>query len=298
MKKFVMLLLTLLFYCVSMSASANSTIVSLNNFRSIQHLLSQLKHPEHVLLVMDNDDTLTMMPCPIKNHCQYLGGPAWFTWQSTLSKNNKQRIWKSFPELLSINNLVFSMSKMPLTDSQIPATLKMTQQRGIKTIIASARGYDMQTATETQFTQDGIFDLIRNNAIKTQNHHTSFPGTYYPDAWNKKPVRAISYVHGILYLAGQNKGIMLQQFLAKTKNTRNIRTIIFVDDTMQNVKDVASAYAKDTHTKVISIHFTRLASRKAEFLSGKNAKKLQAQANQQWFAIRYAMRNNLIGSNF
>lgn len=190
------------------------------------------------------------------------------------------------------------MSKMPLTDSKIPATLETAQQHGIKTIVASARGYDMQNPTETQFIQDGIFDLIRNNAIKTPNQHTSFSGTYYPTAWNNKSVRAISYVHGILYLAGQNKGVMLQQFIAKTKNTHKIRTIIFVDDTMQNVKDVAKAYAKDSATHVISIHFTRLAAHKAAFLSGQRAKKLQAQANHQWVAIRNAMRKNLIGSNF
>jgi hypothetical protein len=281
-----------------MTASANSIIVSLDSFKDVQQLLLQQKHPKQTLLVMDDDDTLTMMPCPTKNHCQYLGGPAWFAWQSKLPQNSKQRIWKSFPALLSINNLIFSMSKMPLTDSHIPVTLKIAQQQGIKTIVASARGYDMVNPTETQFTQDGIFDLIRNNAIKTPDDHTGFPGIYNPAKWNNKSVRAIAYVHGILYLAGQNKGVMLQQFLAKTKNTRKIRMIIFVDDTMQNVKEVASAYAKDANMNAVSIHFTRLASHKAAFLSGKNAKKWQAQATQQWFAIRHAMRKNLIGSNF
>lgn len=298
MKRLIKPLLALLFFCVAMSASANSTIVSLNSFKDIQQLLLQQKQPKKVLLVMDDDDTLTMMPCPAKNHCQHLGGPEWFAWQSKLPANSAQRIWKSFPELLSINNLIFSMSKMPLTDSQIPATLKTAQQQGIKTIVASARGYDMLNPTETQFTQDGIFDLIRNNAIKTPDDHSSFPGIYNPAKWNNNSVRAIAYVHGILYLSGQNKGMMLQQFLAKTKNTRKIRTIIFVDDTMQNVKDVASVYEKDADMNVVSIHFTRLAAQKATFLSGKDAKKLQAQATQQWFAIRHAMRKNLIGSNF
>ncbi len=298
MNKPMKLLLALLFCCSTTAAIADSTIISLGSFKDIQKLLLQQKHPQRVLLALDNDETLTMMPSPSQNHCQYLGGTAWFIWQSKLTSNSKDRIWTSFPQLIDINRLIFTMSKMVLDDPAIPNTLKTADKLGVNTVVATARGYDMISATEVQFNQDHIFKLIEKNAIKTDGNHISYPGFYLPAAWNDKPIRPIAYVNGILYLAGQNKGMMLKQFLAKTGNTKHIREIIFVDDTMQNVTDVANAYANDPSVHVISIHYTRLAARKAAFLTGKNAKQLQAQANKQWFAIRDALRKNLIGSNY
>lgn len=279
-------------------AVANSTIISLASFKDVQKLLLKQKHPHQVLLALDDDDTLTTMPCPSQNHCQYLGGTAWFEWQSKLPANSKDRIWKSFSQLLNINKLIFTMSRMGVDDPAIPDALKTADKIGVNTLVASARGYDMMGATEVQFSQDHIFKPIEKNALKTDGGHISYPGFYLPTAWNNKPVRLISYVHGVLYLAGQNKGVMLQQFLAKTGNTKRIHDIIFVDDTMQNVKDVANAYAKDPAVHVISIHYIRLAAHKAAFLTGKNAKKLQAQANKQWYGIRETIKKNLIGSNF
>src|SRR3989338_2558232 len=166
------------------------------------------------------------------------------------------------------------MSKMPLDDPSIVATLKTIHQVGAHIIVASARGYSMMSATENQFQQDGILNLIEESAIKTPSDHIGFPGFYMPTPWNNKPVRRIAYEHGILYLSGQNKGIMLQQFLTKTHQTNNITKIIFVDDTFQNVKDVAAAYQLDPKAStqkinVISIHYTRLAAHKAAFLMSK-----------------------------
>lgn len=295
MKKIIM---TLVFFFFTTMTLADSTIVSMNSFKAVIHLLQKQKHPHHVLLALDDDDTLTMMPCPSSTHCQYLGGPAWFTWQSKLPVDSKDRIWKTFPQLLAIDNLMFTMSHMVMDDPAIPDALKTADQLGMPIVVASARGYDMMGATEVQFSEDHIFKLIEKNAIKTDDQHISYPGFYLPKSWNKKPVRPIAYVHGVLYLAGQNKGVMLQQFLSKTHQTQHIHTIIFVDDTMQNVKDVATAYAHDASVHVISIHYTRLANHKAAFLTGKNAKKLQQQANQQWFAIRNTMKNNLVGARF
>lgn len=290
--------LALLFCCSTTTAFAHSTIMSFSSFKDIQKLLFQQKDPKQVLLVLDDDDTLTMMPCPTPDHCQYLGGPAWFEWQSKLPKYSSDRIYHSFSQLLDINKLIFTISRMVVDDPAIPDTLKTVDKLGMHAIVASARGYDMMGATEVQLSQDHIFKLIEKNAIKTEGSHISYPGFYLPTTWNKKPTRPISYVHGTLYLAGQNKGIMLQQFLAKTGNTQRIHEIIFVDDTMQNVKEVANAYAKEASVNVISIHYTGLAAHKAAFLTGKNAKQLQAQANKQWYAIRDAMKKNLIGSDF
>lgn len=298
MKSFIRLFFSFILSGMTTICFANSVILSSNSFHEIQTLLQKQKSPHQVLLALDDDDTLTMMPCKTPAHCQYLGGPAWFTWQSQLPAHSKQRIFQAFPQLLSINNLIFTMSKMVLDDPAIPSTLQTTDHLGMSVVVASARGYNMIGATETQLQQNNILTLIEKNAIKTFRHHISYPGFYFPKPWDNKPVRAIAYVHGVLYLAGQNKGEMLKQFLSKTHQANQIHTIIFVDDTMQNVKDVAKTYAQDPSMNAICIHFTRLAAHKAAFLAGKHAKHLQMQANQQWFAIRDALRKNLVDSDF
>jgi hypothetical protein len=119
-----------------------------------------------------------------------------------------------------------------------------------------------------------------------------------PTPWSTAPVRPIAYEHGILYLAGLNKGVMLQQFLAKTHETHHIRHIIFVDDTMQNVIDVAKAFKNDPSVNVVSIHYTRLEAHKAALTTGKNAKQLQAIATKEWEDVEASLKRNLPGSNF
>ena len=286
---------------------AQSTIISADSFGTVQQIIAQARHPHHLLVALDDDDTLTMEPCPPysvgtdpASQCQYLGGPAWFSWQQSLSANDPDRVWTTFPQLLAIQNLLFTMSAMPLDDPAIPAALKTISDVGAHVVLATARGYDMTDTTESQLSQDGILTAVENRAITTKRHgkQISFPGNYMPTPWTTSPVRAIAYENGILYLSGQNKGVMLQQFLAKTHETNSIRDIIFVDDTMQNVIDVATAYKDDPSVNVISIHYTRLDAHKEALTIGKDAKQLQAIATQEWKNIDASMKNSLPGSNF
>lgn len=282
-----------------MSAFAQSTVESADSFKTVQKLIAQDKHPKHLLIALDDDDTLTMVPCypysvgtKSSTSCQYLGGPAWFSWEASLSKNNPDRIWKKFSQLLSINYLLLTIDKMPLDDSSIPSALNTAAKRGAKVVVATARDYFDLDATENQLQQDGILNVIEKCAIRTPTDHTSYPGYYFPNSWNKHKSRLIAYVHGVLYLAGQNKGEMIKQFLAKTHQRKNIHEIIFVDDTLQNVIDVANTYKNNPHVHVISIHYLRLAKHKLAFTHGKNAKIFQAVAMSQWKNIKDAIYFN------
>lgn len=285
----------LLSLLMSTALFARSEIISSDTFLTVQQLIVKNKNPHHLLLALDDDDTLTMTPCPSFNHCQRLGSPEWFSWQAKLPKGNQNRIWKNFPELLNINNLIFNMSKMVLTDLFIPNTLKTADKRGVYTLVTTARGYNMLGATEKQLTQDGILHLIEKNALHTTTNHIGFSEVYYPHQWNNKPVRRIAYSQGILYLAGLNKGEMIKQFLSKIKQTNIIHIIIFVDDTYKNIIDVSNSYKNNSSVHVICVYYTKLKAHKAEFLTGKNAKKLQADANMRWYAIRDALKKNLPG---
>lgn len=288
----------LFFFTIFFFASicfANSTILSTNSFKTVDQLIVQAKNPYHVLLALDDDDTLTMMPCPSASHCQYLGGPSWYDWQASLPANNPDRIWKTENQLLNIANFLYSVSNMTLTDPLIPKTLKTADKRGVSVLVVTDRGYRMVYATENQFKDDRILTLIETDAIKTSSEQISFPGFYFPKEWDNKKTNHIAYVHGTLYVAGQNKGVMIQQFLQKTDKTHRVQEIIFVDDTLQNVKDVADEYKNNPNVDAICIHFTRLAKLKMAFFKGKRAKTYQAEANQQWRAIETQLKKNLIG---
>lgn len=307
MKKTVRILCLFLSTFFITHTFAQSTILSVNSFSAVQQIIANVPNPHHTLVALDDDDTLTMEPCPPysvgtdpNTQCQYLGGPAWFSWQQSLPVNDPDRIWTTFPQLLAIQDLLFSMSAMPLDDPAIPAALQTISDVGAHVIVASARGYNMTDTTESQLAQDGILNAIETRALPTKRHgkEISFPGDYMPTQWSPASVRPIAYEHGILYLAGQNKGIMLQQFLAKTHETKHIRDIIFVDDTMQNVTDVANAYQDDPSVNVLCIHYTRLEAHKAALTTGKDVKQLQVIAAQEWKAVEVSMKRNLPGSNF
>ena len=287
----------ILLFVFSQGLFANSTIITANSFTEVNTLITNAKSPANTLLALDDDDTLTMMPCPSPNHCQYLGDPTWYQWQSSLPEGSTDRVWKTTSDLLSINKLLFAMSSMPLTDPTIPSTLENADKLGVSTIMVTARGYDMISETENQLSQDNILSLMENGAIKTPSGHISFPGYYYPTPWNNNKPREIAYINGGLYVAGQDKGVMIKQFLEKTEQTNKISTIIFVDDTYQNDVDVANAYKNDPNVNVICVYYTRLKARKEAFLTGKDASKLQALANQQWITIRKTLSENLAGFN-
>ena len=87
---------------------------------------------------------------------------------------------------------------------------------------------------------------------------------------------------------------MLQRFLQKMDKTYRISNIIFVDDTQQNVTDVADAY-QHSNVSVISAHYAGMDAHKAALTSGPEAKKLQATANREWVAIRESLHRNLPG---
>ena len=160
---------------------------------------------------------------------------------------------------------------MVLDDPAIPSTLKTAKKLGVHVIVASARGYRMEGPTEMQLEHDHIMSLIEKTALMSPSRHISLPGFYFPTPWNQNPTRRAAYLHGVLYAAGQNKGHMLKDLLHRLHQTQKIKTIIFVDDTFRNVKDIATAYRQNKKVNVIAVYFTRLKAHKAAFLTGKNA---------------------------
>ncbi|OGT25869.1 MAG: hypothetical protein A3I77_01240 [Gammaproteobacteria bacterium RIFCSPLOWO2_02_FULL_42_14] len=289
MKKYFLLIIIFFIH----TSFATSVIGSVNSFQPIAKIITAAKHPHHLLLVLDDDDTLTMMPCSSQPHCQYLGSAEWFNWQSALPANNPNRVSPSFAKVIAIADYLIDASNMPLAESDIPAVLKLAHDRGVSVLVETARGYNLIPATEQQFSNDHILSLIEASAILSKTGHISFAGDYFP----KKELgltthRAIAYENGVLYVAGQNKGIMLKEFLEKTGKSSQFTHIVFLDDTYQNIVDVAAAYQQMPNVDVDSLHDLHLQEHKSQFM---HSKKLQHIASTEWKHLAAADKANLPG---
>jgi len=288
-------------------ASADSKITSVGSFKEFSKIVNSLgsKNLPHTLVVMDDDDTLTMMSCLVQDDidkCQYLGGPAWFSWQGELlDTNSSYKVANSFNDLLNISTLLFAMNDMVYTEKEIPNILQDFTQSGVKLLVLTARGTDTMSATSSQFLnlevplkeaqKSSFLDFISNNALKgNKSDISSIASPFIPKGY--KASRPVSYQQGIMFVSGQNKGEMLKAFLSKTQSS-NIKNIFFIDDTMKNVQDVNDAFSKSKVYNVNAIHYVALQKHKAELTKGVNAPKHQNRANKRWNSIKAIMIKEL-----
>lgn len=289
--------------CLGLNLNGDSIRGEVKSFNELrENILEDFKDDlEDTLLVMDDDDTLTMMKCdtknPSKENCQYLGGPAWFAWQQKLLDKN-QSIAKNFNELLDISNLLFSLNNMEYTQNDVPDVLKSLTNAQLNLLVLTARGGEAADATTNQFSnlytdttkKSTLMELIQNNALKGKRSKITSIASPFNVKGQKKEV---TYKQGVMYISGQNKGELLHYLL---KNTRsfNIKNIVFIDDTLQNVKDVDSAFKDSSRYNVRAYHYTALQKHKNMLTKGKNAQKYQKWANDRWDSIKKVLNKQLL----
>jgi len=286
---------------VSFSATSASTQITADDFSIVETKVAEWGVPQNTLLVSDNDDTLTAMPCPDLSSpktCQYLGGAAWFSWQEELiGTNEKHKVADSFGELLEISALLFAMNKMNYTQKDVPNVLLGLQNMGVKTMVATARGNENISATEQQFTALNVQkgeSLLENFAANAPQFLDEPLESPYMNCTN---TRAISYRNGVLYLAGQNKGENLQCFIHRYNrdlpHSQRITHMVFIDDTLKNVEAVSKAF-ESSSIEVASVHYTALHEHKDAFVKGKMAKRFQQKAAERWEQIRTVLNKQLL----
>ena len=291
---------TLLFLILSFTISncwAYATQTSAASYQKLIEVIKNFYLPNNTLLVLDVDDTLMMMPCSDQRNpttCQYLGGPAWFDWQTSLPVASPYRVADSFADLLKVNTLLFSLNNMPYTEKDIPVVLhQLATQEGIHLLIETARGPDALSATGNQLRNlampnGNLLALIDQHALKPI---TGFNNPFQPCGDNQ--ARPVSYQQGVFYIAGQPKGQMLHCLLKNT-HSRQIKNIVFMDDTPKNVEDVYQSFVNDNRYNVVAIHYTRLNEHKTALTRGEKAKSYQSAAKHRWENIKRAMEHNLI----
>ncbi len=120
------------FLFISCSISYSDTSKSqVGSFQELKNIVLEFNEPQATLVVMDDDDTITMMRClnDVKpGSCQYLGGPAWYDWQSDLvGSGSPYSVAETQDELLKISTLLLAMNKMDYTEDDLGSILRASK---------------------------------------------------------------------------------------------------------------------------------------------------------------------------
>ncbi|RHW77854.1 DUF2608 domain-containing protein [Colwellia sp. RSH04] len=291
----------------SYSAMAASTQGKTDSFEAIKHQVNKWAVPKATLVVMDNDDTISMMSCPDSastTTCQYLGGAAWFAWQSEQVNSQKSpRVSENFSDLLDISSFLFSISNMVFTRDNVAPVLKELTGNGVRLLVETARGNGDVNATEDQFTnllvakETSLKTLIKENSlVLNKNGIASKASPYIP--CSNSDMNPITYQNGVMYLAGQDKGsnlrCMLDSYNAQQGKASRVTNIVFIDDTLKNVQSVHNEFLNNKNYTVLSLHYTALAEHKLAFTQGRKAKEYQRVSMERWYKIKSAMELALL----
>lgn len=184
------------------------------------------------LAVFDIDNTLLAMK-------QDFGSDQWFGWQSGLIKKKKfdQAVGKKFQDLLDLNEKIFAVSSMRLTEKDLPTMIKNLQKKGITVIALTSRSPNLRNSTERELAKNGL-DLVPTTIGK------GIPKAFIP----KGHKRLVSFMNGVFMTSGQNKGKMLR-FLINTFK-KKFKAIVFVDDHAKHTKSVFKNFGADTDINV------------------------------------------------
>jgi hypothetical protein len=296
------------FICLfGLSASlvyAEVTLTDAANYSELQQKIEAIKDPAHTLLVLDDDNTLTTLPCPDPKNlqsCQYIGGTAWGIWQGGLPKTSPLRLSPEDSKIYQINNIIFSFSRSVYTEQDVPEVLEKLAHEGVTIIVETARDGSMMNATEAQLSAlkvpDGtsLLNFMNRHGLKSTQYGANLTGSYYPcDQLNRRKVR---YENGVYYLAGQNKGVMLDclfQDLKLSEINPPVTHIVFMDDTPSNATDVYQFFKNSPKYQdgyqVVSINYHGMDAHRDAFLKGPMALRYQQQATRVWRQLNQAIQ--------
>jgi hypothetical protein len=256
-------------------ASQASEITASDDFQSVAAAVARFADefgPEHVLLVVDIDNTLLAMN-------QDLGSDQWFEWQKHLldhEPRSRHLVADSFEGLLEAQGLLFNLGRMHPPQPDLPRIIRRLQDRGVHTLVLTSRGDEFRIATERELERNGYDFAASALAVKGLPR-----GMYLPydledleaDGLAEKDVaafgltdpRPVSYENGIYMTAGQPKGAMLLAILHST--LPDIRAIVYADDHIRHVAYVFAA-AAGRNREITAIHYTHEDARVKRFQYG------------------------------
>jgi hypothetical protein len=260
---------------VCAAAVQASGITATDDFRTVAAAVTQYADqlgPEHVLLVLDIDNTLLAMNGD-------LGSDQWFEWQTYLLDHEPKSgdlVVDSFDELLEVQGMLYNLGRMRPPQADLPVILGRLQGRGVHTLVLTSRGPEYRAATERELRRIGYDFDSTALAVRDQPR-----GAYLPydledleaDGLNVHDVRAfdlkapkpITYEHGIMMTAGQPKGAMMLAVLHDAEP--DVRAIVYADDHMRHVAYVFAAVS-GRDREITAFHYTREEPRVKKFQYG------------------------------
>jgi hypothetical protein len=234
--------------CLTIASAAAGEVRISDDFRDVLTAVEQSAAavgPEHVLLVVDIDNTILKMN-------RDLGSEQWFDWQEYLLKNepeSKQLVANSFDGLLIVQGILFDRGSMHPPQSDLPAIVRSIQDRGVATVVLTSRGEEYRASTERELHRNG-FDfathMLSVRDAKSDTYlpydssnpmHSGLTDADFTTAGSPEP-RPVSYSKGIMMTSGQHKGLMLATLLHRS--TRKIKVVVYADNRADHV---AALYA-------------------------------------------------------
>lgn len=240
---FCLLLLSTTACSANLSTSSPAVqVVETTQFSQVAALTEQkvAKYArDQVLIVVDIDNTLL-------TSASDLGGDIWYQWQReqlTVKPSAEQKVKCLFEDNIA---LLYELSPMQLTESDVAAYVKAWQSQGITLFALTSRSPKTRAATVRELTRAGL-DMSKTALGKV--------GQSVPLLEDNIP-REMSYSQGIMMTSGMNKGEMLRYILNKTQ--RQFKAIIFVDDSQKNVDNLAAEFSQKPATDMTIFHYTKI----------------------------------------
>ncbi|MEO1201099.1 MAG: DUF2608 domain-containing protein [Pseudomonadota bacterium] len=269
-----------------------------------------LKHPvamaqefaedRNVLVVFDVDDTLLAMQ-------QDLGGNAWYTWQSQISSGLRPSaatdgtVVAVEGNLLDVQGILFSLFDMvPTQDDMANLVVTGLDRPSIATFALTARGPGFHDATHRELHASGVRfpnappctgELCASRGVVGGDHVVAIAERQLgADVARLLRGRDIAVDNGVMMVSGQDKGVMLRLLLKNVENGREFDRIVFVDDDIKNVINVAlQAEGLGEQATVHPFHYTHHASDAAEFLDMDEGAERRLETARRWAKIRAAI---------
>jgi hypothetical protein len=181
--------------------------------------------PEQILVVMDIDNTLLAME-------QDLGSDQWYYWQENLAEESPcSPLIAGDP--LEVQGALYFASAMRPTQPDAAAQIARLQEAGLKVIVLTARGQGFRLATFRELRRNGF--NFWQSAWPPQR---GFPEPFVPEGGSRQAV----YEDGVIFAAGQDKGLTLKTVLDKSGQPLP-QLIVMADDKQANLNQVMAAFS-------------------------------------------------------